>query len=243
MGTGWSPPGWGPPHPLPHIVPSPRLPGPVPPLECGSLSSFPTPLGVSMPLATSEKTQGLLESHAHKSSKIGAQAATTERVYLSWAYFGAGCLLRAQRNPAPAETLQKVSPCPRAGGDSLSGHSCRRGPEGGQGQGAEGEREAGGSAHWGLGRELAPQAGFQGPERTELSHAGLNSQHKLPSAWARRHTPLSKTGKAPSVGAEPSAHCPAPTASGKRRSFPGGTSRAEGPGEGTPGAQALLVQL
>lgn len=107
-------------------------------------------------------------------------------------------------------------------GNTVSWHGCRWGPggRGRQGQGAEGggRGEARGSARWWLGQELAPQAGFQGPERTELSHSGLNSHHKLPSAWARRHTPLSKTGKAPSVGTEPSASRAIPTISGERES-------------------------
>ena len=65
VGTGWSQPGLGgPPCPLSHIIPSPQLPGPVAPLECGSRSPSPTPLGVSVHLATSEKPHGILGSHS-----------------------------------------------------------------------------------------------------------------------------------------------------------------------------------
>ena len=65
VGTGWSQPGLGgPPCPLSHVVPSLQLPGPVPRLEYGRLSPFPTPLGVSVHLAMSEKPHGILGSHS-----------------------------------------------------------------------------------------------------------------------------------------------------------------------------------
>ena len=133
---------------------------------------------------------------------------------------------------------------PVLAGDSVSWRGCRWGPggRGGQGQGAEGggRGEARGSAAGGW---SCPQAGFQGPERTESSRPGLNSQHKLPSARARRHTPLSKTGKAPSVGPshQPAAQSPQPAGRGSPFLEERPAPRIQERGLGAPGLCWLAV--
>lgn len=174
----------------------------------------------------------------HKSSKISSSGCHTGAIICPVVCYRAGCLLRAQRSPALAENSAEgvtASLCWQASAGAAAGG----GLEGEAGRDREPRAVGEGRSEAVL---LAAGAGFQGPERTESSRPGLNSQHKLPSAWARRHTPLSKTGKAPSVGAEPSASRPVPAAGGERKSFPGGASRSEDPGEGTRGTWPLLAQ-